>query len=461
MTDGATGRASAFDPPADDAAALDVRGLSKVYRLYDRRIHRLFESLHPLRRNYHRDFYALRDVSFSVARGETFGIIGRNGSGKSTLLKILAGVLTASDGQVRVRGRVSALLELGTGFNPLLTGIENCRFAGALMGYSGAEMDEKLRAIEAFADIGEYIRQPVRSYSSGMFARLAFAVAISAEPDVLIVDEALSVGDEAFQRKCFARIEQIQQRGGTILFVSHSAAAVTHLCSRAILLDRGELLLAGEARPVVARYHRLIYAPPESLQATRDEIRREGIVADEPPADASPQPADDWFDPHMKPLSTVRYESRGAELASPRITTLSGEPVNLLTSGQEYLLSFDMHIRRELRRSRWGFTIKSLTGVELGGITSHPEGHGVDRLEPGTVVRAQFRFRCLLAEGTYFASVGVVRWEQCTQEWAHRLDDALMFRVSPTVPREFSGTVDFRPPSGPPCASWTIEEDAP
>ena len=197
---------------SDDGIAVRIQHLTKTYKLYDRSIDRLKESLHPLRRRYHRDFHALKDVSFEIGKGETFGIIGRNGSGKSTLLKIIAGVLTPSAGHLEVRGKVSALLELGIGFNPDLTGRENIYFSGTIMGFSREEMDEKVDDILAFADIGDFINQPVKTYSSGMFVRLAFAMATNVDPDILIIDEALSVGDIFFQTKCYKKFDRFGER---------------------------------------------------------------------------------------------------------------------------------------------------------------------------------------------------------------------------------------------------------
>ena len=219
--------------------AIKVSHLTKVYKLYEKPIDRLKESLHPLKKQYHKDFYALNDVSFEIKKGETVGIIGKNGAGKSTLLKIITGVLTPSSGHVHVNGRIASLLELGAGFNPEYTGVENIYLQGTLMGYTKEEMESKIQAILDFADIGDFVYQPVKSYSSGMFARLAFAVAINVEPDILIVDEALSVGDMAFQNKCIRKMEEIGKKGITILFVSHDTQTINKFCSQAIWLHAG------------------------------------------------------------------------------------------------------------------------------------------------------------------------------------------------------------------------------
>lgn len=252
--------------------AISVRHLAKSFRRYDRPSDRLKELLLPSRQHY-REFQALRDVSIEIPRGQTLGIVGRNGSGKSTLLQIIVGTLQPSAGEVAVQGRISALLELGSGFNPEFTGRQNVFFNGQILGLSRAQIDERFDEIAAFADIGDFLDQPAKTYSSGMFVRLAFAVATSVEPDILVVDEALAVGDEAFQRKCFARIESLQSQGCTTLFVSHAASKVVELCDRALLLDHGEAIMAHHPKFVIDQYHKLIYAPADRYHSLRDELK--------------------------------------------------------------------------------------------------------------------------------------------------------------------------------------------
>ena len=250
--------------------------LSKVYKLYDRSIDRLKESLHPFRRIYHHDFHALKDVSFEIKRGETFGIIGKNGSGKSTLLKIIAGVLTPSGGNLEVKGKVSALLELGIGFNPEMTGRENIYFSGTIMGYSREEMDAKVDDILAFADIGDFIHQPMKTYSSGMFIRLAFAVATKVDPEILVIDEALAVGDIFFQSKCTLLMKKMIDSGVTLLYVSHDTSSVTSLCRRAIYLENGMMKTIGEAIRVTDQYlkdmRQLIYRASPEYESPAGEL---------------------------------------------------------------------------------------------------------------------------------------------------------------------------------------------
>ena len=236
--------------------AIKVSHLTKVYKLYDRPVDRLKESLHPLKRNYHKDFYALNDVTFEVKKGEIVGIIGKNGAGKSTLLKIITGVLTPTSGIIEVNGVISSLLELGAGFNPEMTGYENIYLNGTIMGFTKDEIDNKVQDIIDFADIGEFINQPVKRYSSGMFARLAFSVAITAKPDILIVDEALSVGDIAFQSKSMTRMKMMMDGGTTVLFVSHDIGAIQSLCKNAIFIDKGRIISYSNVDSVTSLYLR-------------------------------------------------------------------------------------------------------------------------------------------------------------------------------------------------------------
>lgn len=254
--------------------AIRAENLTKIYRLYNNNLDRAKEVLHPFRRKYHHEFHALNDISFEVKRGETVGIIGKNGSGKSTLLKIISGVLAPELGEVTINGRISALLELGAGFNPELTGIENIYFNGAIIGYGREEVDARIDNILAFADIGEFAKQPVKTYSSGMFVRLAFSVATMVDPDILIVDEALSVGDLFFQQKCYNRLADLKEQGVTILFVSHSMGDVIQFCKQSMLLDRGNLIFHGDSTSAVKRY--LVLQQKEQLKSMAERlIKRE------------------------------------------------------------------------------------------------------------------------------------------------------------------------------------------
>lgn len=431
--------------------AIAAHGLAKSYHIYDKPIDRIRQGLWRGGKQFYREFQALKDVSFTIARGETVGIVGRNGSGKSTLLQLICGTLAPSHGEIEIRGRVAALLELGAGFNPEFTGKENVYLNASIMGMTDDEIGSRFDRIAAFADIGSFMDQPVRTYSSGMYVRLAFATAINVEPDILVIDEALSVGDEAFQRKCFSRIQDIKNRGGTILFVSHAASAVVELCDRAILLDAGEILLTGSPKQVITQYHRLIYSPPDRIQAIRASIQTQAhdlISSEEYSASREKTEVADkaFFDPHLAPKSTLEYESRGALIRNPRITTTSGEPVNVLARGKDYIYSYDVDFSQPAWLVRCGTMIKTVSGLELGGLMTHPVGQGEAYMAPDTTLTPEFRFRCNLMPGVYFMNAGVAGIQDGEDVFLHRIVDAVMFRVQPESDSAVSGMVDFGTP---------------
>lgn len=443
--------------------AISVRGLSKAFPIYNKPHHRLMQMVVPGPKDrWYREFHALRDISIDIARGETVGIVGRNGSGKSTLLQLICGTLTPSSGDIHVNGRIAALLELGAGFNPEFTGRENVFLNATVLGLKHAEIVEKFDEITAFADIGEFIDQPVKSYSSGMYVRLAFAVAINVEPEILVVDEALSVGDEGFQRKCFARIDAIRDSGATVLFVSHSASTVVDLCDRAILLDRGELLTSGTPRHVVSRYQKLLYAPPDKAALIREEIRASdtGVIgrADIPgsgepsdvegggdekhPAKVADEVQAYWED-GMESCSTVVYENRGATIDSPHIQTLDGRKVNVLVPGGTYVYTYRVRVQRALANVRCGMMIRSLTGIEIGGAATTTLQDALPVVAADALLNVRFRFRCLLAPGVYFLNAGVLAALDEGEEYVDRRIDVAMFRVMPESSRLATGFVDL------------------
>lgn len=439
--------------------AIRVHNLSKCYQIYATPRDRLKQFvLPPLRQmlgkaapQYYNEFWALKDVSFEVKKGETVGIIGRNGCGKSTLLQLICGTLTPTGGTIQTNGRIAALLELGSGFNPEFTGRENVYMNAAVLGLSNEEIAARFDDIVNFADIGDFVEQPVKTYSSGMMVRLAFAVAINVDPEILIVDEALSVGDELFQRKCFSRIEAIRANGATILLVSHSGGTIVELCDRAILMDGGEKLAMGLPKQIVGRYQKLLYAPAEKRDAIREHIRQADVYVVESASTIENQAHEDHaselqesFNPNLKPSSTIEYESHGAYIESPAILTLAGEQVNNLARGRTYRYSYTVQFKKSASNVRFGMLIKTTSGVELGGGASASSSRdSLAYVEAGSNYRVEFRFRCALNPGVYFLNAGVVGEVNASETYLHRLIDIAMFRVQPSTEDLATGFVDF------------------
>lgn len=438
--------------------AVRVENVSKVYQGLAKPSRRLKELL--LRRVFpakHGDgFHALRDINLVVRRGETVGIVGRNGSGKSTLLQTICGTLMPTSGSVTVDGRLAALLELGAGFNPEFSGRENVYLNAAILGMARADVDAQFNTIVDFADIGDFIEQPVKNYSSGMFVRLAFAVAIHSDPEILVVDEALSVGDEAFQRKCFARIELIQKKGGTILFVSHSASSVLQLCNHAIFLDRGQLIMEGKPKDVVTQYQRFLNLPADRAWELRQSLIKDS--QDDLDATTSTHEDDavaslsnavteeelDRFDPEFRSESQVNYEELGAYIENPVIQNAKGERVNVLTKGKVYKYTYDVVVTADAIDVDAGMMIKSTSGVEISGATSGGDpSQRLRTVAAGKKLTASFTFECKLAPGIYFLNAGVMAKNDDGRSYLHRIMDAVIFRVDSNDVQFGTGFVDL------------------
>lgn len=415
---------------------ISIKHLTKIYKLYDRPIDRLKESLHPLKKQYHKEFFALNDVSFEIKRGETVGIIGKNGAGKSTLLKIITGVLTPTSGSVHVHGRIASLLELGAGFNPEYTGVENIYFQGSLMGYTREEMESKIDDILAFADIGDFVHQSVKMYSSGMFARLAFAVAINVDPDILIVDEALSVGDAAFQRKCFARMETIRNNGTTIVFVSHSEGQIVELCSRAIFVHGGQIVLDGEPKKVTTFYMKLIHSASLTLDEIKEEFQTYTSTSEEKAPlktltlNNSNQPEDDFeefFDPSLLPTSSIDYQKQEVEIFDVKITTINGNKVNVLQSGKNYIFAYKVKFLEEKYNITFGMGINLSTGLNIAGGNFPGIFSSMKKINANEQILLNWQFTCNLDTGVYFNQCGILS----EGIFLHRVVDAYAFKVVP------------------------------
>ncbi len=394
--------------------AIHVDHLSKLYKLYDRPSDRLKESLGLTRKKCYREHYALTDVSFDIGKGETVGIIGTNGAGKSTILKIITGVLNPTSGEAVVDGRISALLELGAGFNMEYTGIENVYLNGTMMGFSEEEIDARLESILSFADIGEFAYQPVKMYSSGMFVRLAFAVAINIDPEILIVDEALSVGDVFFQAKCYRKFEEFKQQGRTILFVSHDLGSITKYCDRAILLNQGRKIFEGSPKEAVDIYKKVLvhqYDPDEEG----------GVIAQEI--------SGDWKDSVVTNPNLIEYGEKAAEITDYAVLDENGLITNTLMKGTEFSVKMKVEFHEEIKEPIYAFTIKNLQGIEITGTNTMYEKADVQGKKAGESQEITFTQTLNLQGGEYLISLGCTGYRNGEFTVYHRLYDVCSLTV--------------------------------
>jgi lipopolysaccharide transport system ATP-binding protein len=381
---------------------ISLQNVSKSFKRYARPVDRLKEMLLP-GRIYVDEFHALRDINLEVLQGETLGIIGQNGAGKSTLLQIITGTLAPTHGAVQVRGRISALLELGSGFNPEFTGQQNVFFNGRILGLSRAQIEQKFDAIAAFADIGDFIDQPVRTYSSGMFVRLAFAVVVNSEPDILIVDEALAVGDIYFQQKCFERLRELRDAGTTLLFVSHDTATVYRLCEKAVLIESGKMILHDKARQVIDLYEARLLKKndthSEALEITTETADPSALISDLPETESTLQKSISIEDVAIKlPEINVEFVHLLDE-NDQQISSIASDRTVQLAIGVMFKQAFDdPHI---------GFKVRNRTGEVIFETHTFCMGYHIGPVEKGTLLETRFQFRVPLMEGEYTITVGV------------------------------------------------------
>ncbi|HEV7271694.1 ABC transporter ATP-binding protein [Pseudoxanthomonas sp.] len=405
--------------------AISISNISKCFEMYDTPRDRLRQFFAPKGRKYYREFWALNDVSFDVAPGETVGILGRNGGGKSTLLQIIAGTLTPTSGEVRVNGLLAALLELGSGFNPDFTGRENVFLNGAVLGFSRERMEEKFAEIETFADIGEHMEQPVRTYSSGMYVRLAFAVQACVDPQVLIVDEALSVGDEKFQRKCYDYIEGLRARGCAILLVTHATSTVEKFCQRAVLLHKGRLHGIGEANAIIDQYHALLYSDEKAYLRYVNSEAAEAAAPLPPNVAIGTEPAgtgsEDENDggsaqpdlaetPGAGVVPPSAAEARGqlrACIEGWSATDDAGEPCEVFMSGEKVILSARIKAFDAIEEMQFGVLLRTVEGVSAFGSSTMYHEANLRHVAAGDVCEVKFAIDLTLCEGTYFVTLAL------------------------------------------------------
>lgn len=418
-----------------DKIAIQVRDLSKMYKLYDKPSDRLRESLGLTRKKCYREHFALNHVSFDVRQGETVGIIGTNGSGKSTILKIITGVLNPTAGKVVVDGRISALLELGAGFNMEYSGLENVYLNGTMIGFSREEIDAKLDDILKFADIGDFIHQPVKTYSSGMFVRLAFAVAINIEPEILIVDEALSVGDVFFQAKCYHKFEEFKKMGKTIVFVSHDLSSISKYCDRVYLLNQGNILGEGSPKAMIDTYKRVLVGQYDGQESVGEETA--SLLDDEDLQRAAAQKADEKgtdasqasMEAKGQNPNALEYGTKQAQIEEFYITDDRGVPTNAILKGSMFTIHMRVRFMDHIPAPIFAFSVKNVIGVEITGTNTMIEKAFLDSVEPGEVKNVTFTQKMNLQGGEYLLSLGVTGYNQDTFEVYHRLYDALNITV--------------------------------
>ncbi len=428
--------------------AIVVKDVTKVYKLYDKPIDRLKESLSPFHKEYHKKFYALNGLSFSVEKGQTVGIIGTNGSGKSTILKIITGVLSPTTGEVKVNGTVSALLELGAGFNMDYTGIENIYMNGSMMGFSRKEMEAKLADILDFADIGDFVYQPVKTYSSGMFVRLAFALAINVEPEILIVDEALSVGDVFFQAKCYRRMEEIREKGTTILMVTHDMGSILKYCDKVVLLNKGNFVAEGTAGHMVDLYKKILANQMDSLAEELEEERRqkEGVSGEEQSREMdgtgggkeSPEKTVGGSGKSrsglMKDKLTINpnrteYGDGRAEIYDMGLLDGRGNLTNLLLKGEQFTIKEKIRFHASVQTPIFTYTIKDKKGTDLSGTNTMYEGTDIKPVGNGDEYEVSFTQKMTLQGGEYLLSMSCTGFELGEHVVYHRLYDILNLTV--------------------------------
>lgn len=397
---------------------IEVKDITKIYKLYTNPFDRIKESLHPLKKSYHKDFYALNHVSFHINMGEAVGIIGKNGSGKSTLLKLITGVLSPTSGSIHVEGKISALLELGAGFNPDFSGLENIYLNGTMMGFSKEQMDSKLNDIIEFADIGDFLYQPVKTYSSGMFVRLAFAVAINVEPEILIVDEALSVGDIFFQAKCFKKFAEFKKQGKTILFVTHDMSSIMKYCDRVIVMDKGSIIEEGLPGPMIDVYKKILvdmYSADDKGPSTASSIEDSSIGK--------------WKEHLNTNSSFSEYGNKRAEIMDYGVFDHNNDITNVILKGDYFKIKMKIRFNEDLKDPIFAFSIKDARGTEITGTNTMLEAIDVSNAKAGTEVEVSFTQRNDLQGGDYLLSLGCTCYEGNDFVVFHRLYDIVNLHV--------------------------------
>jgi len=439
----------------DKEYAITIENLSKKYRLYRSKKDRMKEALTPFGKKLHKDFYAISNVNLKVKKGEILGIVGKNGSGKSTLLKLIAGVINPTDGCVKSIGNLIPLLELGSGFNPEYTGLENIYFYSSIIGFSRKETDQKLQEIIDFAEIGDFIHQPIKTYSSGMKARLAFAVSVNVNPDILILDEVLSVGDELFRRKSFVKMEEFFKAGKTILYVSHAANTIIQLCNRAILIDDGEILFDGSPKEVIHNYHKILFAKKGNITSVKEEIKgltslnndstikkdeTEEVSVDVLKKEEKPGA---YFIPNFKPTSTSIMKMADIDVSEFQILTLDGKKVNVLVQNEEYFFTYKVKFNSRTRNIRFGMSIRTDKSLLLSSMRYIKKNKDLNRtFKKGEIFNVKWKFKCIFLQKNYFIYSSISSYENSEFSCLVAMSDVLVFKVIAKSDNQHGGFVN-------------------
>jgi lipopolysaccharide transport system ATP-binding protein len=437
--------------------AISIKNVSKYYKLYNSPQDRFKEALSFSGKTYHKKFYATKNLDLEIKKGEILGIVGKNGSGKSTLLKLITGVLTPDEGTINVNGKISALLELGSGFNPEFTGMQNIFFYGTILGLSKKEMDEKLDDIIAFADIGDFLNQPLKTYSSGMKSRLGFAVAVHIDPEILILDEILAVGDILFKRKCYAKMEEIFKRGKTIIYVSHNTNEVNRLCTKAVFLLDGKIIMENTPKLVTKYYEKYLFAKKEnqakvileikyldskaesSEQKTQINIQKEKVNNDisnnkyiqnkelSSTIDKNIQKA--FFIPNFESKNRTEYDNTYLDIYDIHIETLDGKKVNVLITNERYKYCYKLKFKDDFKDVDYGMQIITEKGILISGSKNE---QSISHATNGEILQIEWEFDCLMNQGIYYTNAAANHPVDGKREYINRILDAVVFKVLPS-----------------------------
>lgn len=410
--------------------AIQVKNITKVYKLYKRNLDRLRDALNLTRRKLYIEYYALRDINFNVKKGETVGIIGTNGAGKSTILKIITGVLKPTNGDIFINGRISALLELGAGFNSEYTGLQNIYLNGTMLGYSKEEIDEKLDDILAFADIGEYIYQPVKKYSSGMFVRLAFSIAITIDPEILIVDEALSVGDIFFQSKCYKKFEDFKKNGKTILFVSHDLNSIRKYCDHVILFNKGKMLAEGNPKEIIDLYKKILTGSYKDVENAENKGKESLFDRIEKTKEEGLKKENTWKSHLLVNPENIQYGDKEAEIIDYAIFDNENNITSVISKDEPFSIKYKVHFNSDIKNPIFTFTLKTVKGVDVTGTNTMIEKNYLNLGKKGEEYIVTFTQNMNLQGGEYLLSISCTGFDlEGNLKAYHRCYDVLGITV--------------------------------